>query len=70
MAVLTKKQIAQAKVLYKACKSGVAPDNKTKKELVELYNQIHQTRYRPTTNCGSCLRTVFDGIRKIALQNE
>ncbi|QDP67587.1 MAG: hypothetical protein GOVbin568_26 [Prokaryotic dsDNA virus sp.] len=68
--MVTKKQIAQAKVLYKACKSGVAPDNKTKKQLVELYNEIHQTRYRPTTNCGSCLHTVFDGIKKIALQNE
>jgi len=70
MAIATKQQIAQAKLLWNACKTGVAPDNKTKIQLVELYNQIHQTRYRPTTNCGSCLHTVLDGIRKIALQNE
>ena len=66
---LTQKQYNDAKRLYDLCKTGVAPDNKTKVELVELYNEIHNTRYRPTSSCGACLKTCFAGIKKIALSD-
>ena len=69
MAVITKEQHVKAKRIYELCKTGVAPDAEVKRELVSLYNEIHKTRYRPTSNCGSCLRACFEGIKKIALSD-
>jgi len=33
--------------------------------MIETYNVIHGTNYSPTTNCGSCISTCFDGIKKL-----
>jgi len=65
--MVTKENLQQAKELYDLCKNGKAPNTEIKKKLIELYNTIHNTKYRTTTNCGSCLKTVFNGIKRIAI---
>jgi len=51
--------------IWKDLKTGRAKDQKTKKIMIELYNTIHATNYGIGTNCGSCLSSVFDGIKKL-----
>ena len=46
-------------------KTGRAKNVETKKRMIELYNTIHNTNYGTGTNCGSCLSTCFDGIKKL-----
>lgn len=65
--MVTSKQISEAKRLYELCKSGKAPDHLVKRQLIDLYNEINGTKYKRGTNCSSCLKTVFNGIKSIAL---
>lgn len=51
--------------IWKDLKTGRAKDVQTKKRMIELYNAIHNTNYGTGTNCGSCLATCFDGIKKL-----
>ena len=69
MAELTPKQIAEAVRLHKLCITGKAPNRKVKAELIQLYNEIHGTKYNTGSNCSSCLNTCFNGIKSIAKGN-
>ena len=51
--------------LWKDLKTGRAKDVAAKKRMITLYNVIFMTNYSPTTNCGSCISTCFDGIKKL-----
>tara|TARA_R110000824_G_scaffold37238_13_gene114574 strand:- start:88 stop:489 length:402 start_codon:yes stop_codon:yes gene_type:complete len=51
--------------LWKDLKTGRAKDQAAKKKMIELYNTIYNTNYGTRTNCGSCLSTCFDGIKKL-----
>ena len=51
--------------LWKDLKTGRAKDQATKKKMIELYNTIYNTNYGAGTNCGSCISTCFDGIKKL-----
>ena len=51
--------------IWQYLKKGRAKDHKTKKRMIELYNTIHETNYSTGTNCGSCLSSIFDGIKKL-----
>ena len=51
--------------VWEKIKDGQAPDVETKKRFVELYNTIYKTKYKPTTNCGSCLHTMWKGIKSL-----
>lgn len=44
---------------------GRFKDHEIKAKAITLYNTIHNTNYSTGTNCGSCLSTTFDGIRKL-----
>ena len=46
-------------------KTGKAKNIETKKKMIELYNTIHMANYGVGTNCGSCISTCFDGIKKL-----
>ena len=46
-------------------KTGRAKNVETKKKMIELYNTIYMTNYGTGTNCGSCISTCFDGIKKL-----
>ena len=51
--------------VWQKIKDVQAPDVETKKRFVELYNTIYKTKYKPTTNCGSCLHTMWKGIKSL-----
>jgi hypothetical protein len=46
-------------------KTGRAKNVETKKKMIELYNVIYMTNYGVGTNCGSCISTCYDGIKKL-----
>mgnify|MGYP003655176785 FL=1 len=51
--------------LWDDLKTGRAKDIYAKKRMITLYNTIYMTNYGTGTNCGSCLSTCFDGIKKL-----
>ena len=51
--------------LWKDLKTGRAKNQAAKKKMITLYNTIYMTNYGTGTNCGSCLSTCFDGIKKL-----
>tara|TARA_R100001132_G_C3183215_1_gene38731 strand:- start:4 stop:408 length:405 start_codon:yes stop_codon:yes gene_type:complete len=57
--------IAEILDLWKDLKTGRAKDVEAKKKMITLYNVIHNTNYGVGTNCGSCLSTCYDGIKKL-----
>ena len=65
--MVTEEKITEAKRLYALCSNCTAPNHQVKAQLIELYNSIYGTGYRKSTNCSSCINTVFQGIKKLAL---
>ena len=51
--------------IWKDLKTGRAKNVAAKKRMIETYNTIYNTNYSPRTNCGSCISTCFDGIKKL-----
>ena len=51
--------------MWKDLKTGRAKDQAAKKRMIETYNTIYNTNYGVRTNCGSCISTCFDGIKKL-----
>ena len=51
--------------MWEDLKTGRAKNQAAKKRMIETYNTIFNTNYSPRTNCGSCISTCFDGIKKI-----
>ena len=51
--------------MWQDLKTGKAKNIEAKKRMIETYNIIFNTSYSPKTNCGSCLQTCFDGIKKL-----
>ena len=62
---LPKELIQEILDVWENIKSGRATDGDAKTKTIELYNTIHNTNYSPTTNCGSCLSTCYNGIKKL-----
>ena len=51
--------------LWKDLKTGRAKNQAAKSKMIQLYNVIYQSNYSTSTNCGSCISTCFDGIKKL-----
>ena len=51
--------------VWKDIGSGRAKNVASKAKMIEIYNTIHNTNYNTKTNCGSCIATCFDGIKKL-----
>ena len=51
-------------------KKGQAKDHETKARFIELYNTIYGMTYKTTTNCSSCLQSVWNGITAIYEKNK
>ena len=51
--------------MWEDLKTGRAKDQAAKKRMIETYNTIYNTNYGVRTNCGSCISTCFDGIKKL-----
>ena len=52
-------------VVWEDIKTGVAKNNKVKKEMIELYNAIYNANYQSNTNCASCLQACYNGIKRV-----
>ena len=46
-------------------KTGRAKNQAAKTRMIETYNTIHMTNYNTHTNCGSCISTCYDEIKKL-----
>ena len=62
--------IEECLLIWNDIKTGVAKNVTVKKKMVELYNTIYGTRYKPTSNCGTCLNNCFQGIKQIVNKYE
>jgi len=51
--------------LWPDLKTGRAKNQTAKKRMIETYNTIHGTDYSTGTNCGSCISTCFDAIKRL-----
>ena len=51
--------------MWQDLKTGRAKNVAAKKRMIETYNVIFNTNYSSGTNCGSCISTCFDGIKKL-----
>ena len=62
---LPKEIVEEILDMWKDLKTGRAKNQAAKKKMIELYNTIYMTNYGTGTNCGSCISTCFDGIKKL-----
>jgi len=62
---LPKEIIDEIILVWDDLKTGVAKNQTAKKRMIEIYNTIFMTNFSTTTNCGSCLSTCYDGIKKL-----
>ena len=51
--------------MWENLKTGRAKNQEAKKKMIETYNVIYSTNYSTGTNCGSCISTCFDAIKKL-----
>tara|TARA_R100001463_G_scaffold39868_2_gene85121 strand:+ start:2899 stop:3300 length:402 start_codon:yes stop_codon:yes gene_type:complete len=51
--------------MWEDLKTGRAKDINAKAKMIDTYNTIYMTSYNPRTNCGSCISTCYDGIKKL-----
>jgi len=55
----------EIKEVWKLIENGKVKDNKSKQRLIELYNTIHNTTYKTTTNCSSCLHNIYNFMKDV-----
>jgi len=51
--------------VWKGVNTGRAKSVQAKARMIELWNIISGSNYNTKTNCGSCISTCFDGIKKL-----
>ena len=57
--------VEEVLAIYPDVKTGRAKNQEVKRRMIELYNTIHGTNYSTGTNCGSCLNSCYEGLKKI-----
>tara|TARA_B100000424_G_C22649096_1_gene358069 strand:+ start:168 stop:395 length:228 start_codon:yes stop_codon:yes gene_type:complete len=62
---LTKDQKEKAKYIWQGIKTGQAITHHYKVEMIKFYNELNNTNYKYTTNCGSCLNTCYEFVKGI-----
>ena len=67
---IPKELIEECLLIWEDVKTGVAKNVTIKKKMVELYNTIYGTNYKPTSNCGTCLNNCYQGIKQIVNKYE
>tara|TARA_R110001592_G_scaffold148690_8_gene373885 strand:+ start:1250 stop:1468 length:219 start_codon:yes stop_codon:yes gene_type:complete len=63
--VVTKEQKDRALKVWQHIKTSKADSHESKADMIRLYNDIYKTNYKVTSNCGSCLRSCFQGIKQV-----
>ena len=51
--------------VWEDLKTGRAKDQAAKRRMIEIYNTIYMTSYSTNTNCGSCISTCFNEIKRL-----
>tara|TARA_R100000995_G_C3451484_1_gene108398 strand:+ start:262 stop:474 length:213 start_codon:yes stop_codon:yes gene_type:complete len=67
--VATKEQLKKLKKIMPHIKKGTATDISYKAKMIDLHNEIYKTKYRNTTNCSSCLNSVWKALIKLYEKN-
>ena len=57
--------VEEVLAIWEDLKTGRAKNQTAKKKMIELWNTISGSNYNTGTNCGSCISTCFDGIKKL-----
>lgn len=52
-------------LIWEDIKTGKAKNVAVKKRMIEIYNTIFGSNYSARTNCGSCLQSCYDGLKKL-----
>ena len=51
--------------IYPDFKDGKAKDVETKAKMIEIYNAYFGGGYKPTTNCASCLHSIYNALKRL-----
>lgn len=51
--------------IWQGIKTGQAKNHHYKFRMVNLYNKENRTRYKTTTNCGSCLQSMYTWMKEM-----
>jgi len=62
---IPKEMIEEVLRVFPKLNLGTAKTFEDKAQIIELYNTIYNSNYATNTNCGSCLQSCYDGIKKI-----
>ena len=62
---IDKETYKEALAAWEKCKTQKCETHEDKARLIEVYNKIYQTNYKTTTNCGACLKSVYNGIKQV-----
>ena len=57
--------INEVLLIWEDIKTGKAKNVAAKKRMIEIYNTIFGSNYSVKTNCGSCLQTCYQGLKKL-----
>ena len=57
--------LKEVKKIWKNIEGKKAKNHQVKKSLIEMYNTIYGAGFSTSTNCSSCLSTVYKGIENI-----
>jgi len=56
---LNKTEKEKVAYIWKGIKTGQAISHHYKVEMIKFYNEKNNKRYKYTTNCSSCLNTIY-----------
>jgi len=57
--------LKEIKEIWPDIKTKRAKNHKIKFKMIEIYNTLYNTGYSTNTSCGSCLHSVYQGIKLI-----
>lgn len=69
MAELDKEELEHIKYVWEGIKTGVAKTHHYKVQMIKMYNDYNRAGYKYTTNCASCLGTMFRWWQQLVEDN-
>jgi hypothetical protein len=68
MAKLTKEQKDKVAYIWEGIKTGQAKSHHYKVEMIKFYNEQNNKNYKYTTNCASCLHTIYEYFKTLVAE--
>tara|TARA_R110000772_G_scaffold238244_2_gene350262 strand:+ start:172 stop:429 length:258 start_codon:yes stop_codon:yes gene_type:complete len=69
MGTMKNEELEHIKYVWEGISTGVARTHHYKTLMITFYNEKNNTGYKPTTNCGSCLGSIYTWWKKLAEEN-